>query len=62
VLHLGQAAGDGRRQVFGEEQAEVRIELVDRTDGVDARRILGHARAVAQAGRSGVAGPSDDFR
>ena len=62
VLHIGQAVGDRWRQILGAEHAQVRIELVDRTDGVDARRILGHARTVAQPRRSGIAGPSDDFR
>jgi len=35
---------------------------LDRTDGVDARGILGHAGTIAEARRSGIAGPSDDFR
>ena len=49
-------------QRFGEQHAQRRIELVDVADRVDARRVLGHARAVAEAGRAGVAGARDDLR
>ena len=52
------ASGSG----FGEQHADRRVELVDAADRVDARRVLGHARAVAQAGGAGVAGARHDLR
>ncbi len=54
--------GDRVGQRFREQQPDRRVELVDRADRLDPRRILGHPRAVAQAGRAGVAGTGNDFR
>jgi hypothetical protein len=62
VLHSGETHFDGRRQGFRQQQAHRRIQLVHRADRFDARRVLGHARAVAQAGGAGVAGARDDLR
>ena len=62
VLDAREARGDGVRQRLGEKEAQRRIELVDIADRVDTRRILRHARAVAQAGRAGVARARDDLR
>ena len=62
VLDAREAVDDGVRQRFGEQETQRRVELVDIADRVDPRRILRHARAVAQARRAGVARARDDFR
>ena len=49
-------------QRFGGQHAERGVEFVHRADRLDARRVLRDARAVAQAGRAGVAGARDDLR
>ena len=61
VLNLDQVRRDRIRQRLGQQHAERRIELVNGADRVDSCAILGDARAVAQAGGSGVAGACDDL-
>ena len=62
VLDAEQCVANRRRQLAGEQHAEARVELVDLADDVDAQAVLGDSRAVAQAGRSGIAGARDNFR
>ncbi len=54
-------AAIGLGQRLGEQEPQRRIELVDAADRLDARRILRDPRAVAQAGRAGIAGARDDL-
>ena len=61
VLDFDQARSDVRGQRFREQYAEHRVEFVDGADGFDARRVLRHARAVAEAGGPGIAGAGHDF-
>ena len=63
VLYVDEACGNRLAgSVFGEQHADDRIEFVDAADRLDARRILRYARAVAQAGRAGIAGARHDLR
>ena len=60
VLDGGQEVADRGGKIFGEQQPQRRIELVDVADRCDPRRVLGHAGSVAQSGRPGVSGLGDD--
>ena len=56
VLRLRQHFADAVGDIAGQHDADRAVELVDGAVRGDARRILGHARAVAEAGRAVVAG------
>ena len=62
VLHLGEVVRHGAREGLGEQHTQRRVELVDRTNGLDARGILGDPRAVAKPGCSGISGAGDNLR
>jgi len=49
-------------QGLGQQQAEVRVELVDVAHRLHPQRVLARARAVAQAGAAVVAGARADLR
>ena len=48
--------------LLGEHQAERRIELVEVAKRLDARVVLGNARAVSKPGLARIAGARGDFR
>ncbi len=61
VLNALKGFADRGREVFGEQQAYSRIQLIDIAQRLDARAFLGDPRAVAEAGLAGVAGASVDL-
>ena len=62
LLDAGEQFAYLGRQVFAEDYAEQGVELIDIAHGGDARRVLGGARSVTQAGGAGIAGARVDFR
>jgi hypothetical protein len=61
VLDAGEAVGCERWKRFREQEADRRVELVDRSDRVDPGRVLCDARAVAQPRGAVVTGAGDDL-
>jgi hypothetical protein len=61
MLHVEQRAAQLLRQLLGKHQPEDRIELVHLAEGGDARVVLAHARAVAEACFAGIAGARGDL-
>ena len=62
VLHRSQDRANPVGHVFGQHHAQGAVQLVDFAHGGHARRVLAHALAVAQPGRSVVAGAGHDLR
>jgi hypothetical protein len=62
VLDAGEQFAHIGGQVLAEDHAEQRVEFIDVAHGGDARRVLGGARTVAEAGGAGIAGAGVDFR
>src|SRR5574341_539505 len=62
VLNFDQRLAHLGGQLLGEQHPERGIQLVDLAEGGDARVVLRHARAVAEAGLAGVAGARGDLR
>ena len=61
MLDHDQQFADVIRQRFSQQQADVRVQLVDVTHGVDAQMIFWNPAAVAKAGCAVVAGAGCDF-
>jgi hypothetical protein len=61
VLDGDQQLADVVGQRFGQQQAEVGVQLVDVAHGLHAQVVLGDAAAVGQAGRAVVAGAGGDL-
>jgi hypothetical protein len=61
VLDRHQFLAQDRRHLLAQQQADEGVELVDFTQGRDARAVLAGAAAVAQSGAAVVPGPCGDF-
>src|SRR5690606_2368810 len=60
VLDVGERGADRLRQRLALQDADRRIQLVDTAYGLDPRAVLGGPAAVAQPGRTVVAGAGGD--